>query len=103
MPPAAGFCCLRLLARFGGRSASSLEPISYHYRRACLLIRRRWNLRFAFAVKGPAPPHQLHGNGLLETGWSLPSANREKRNGRSSSLSLPTTSSATSLPTPIIL
>src|SRR5262249_38666922 len=46
---------------------------------------------------------QLHGNGLFDTGCSLPSAKREKRNGCSSSLSLPVTSSATSLPTPIIL
>src|SRR6185503_1911562 len=46
---------------------------------------------------------QLHGNGECEVGCSLPSAKRLKRNGRSRSLSLPQMSSATSLPTPIIL
>ena len=49
------------------------------------------------------PSTQLHGNGLLEVGCSLPLAKREKRNGSSSALFSPKISCATSLPTPIIL
>src|SRR2546430_15873461 len=51
----------------------------------------------------PGRDDQLHGNGLLEVGCSLPSAKREKRDGSNSSLGRPQMSSATSWPTPIIL
>ena len=49
------------------------------------------------------PFTQLHGNGLWEVGCNSPLANRVKRNGSSSALFSPSSSCATSLPTPIIL
>ena len=57
--------------------------------------------------RGVVPPAhvapQLQGNGEWLTGWSLPSAYRENRNGSRSVCGSPSTSFATSAPTPIIL
>jgi hypothetical protein len=46
---------------------------------------------------------QLQGYGEWLTGWSRPSANREKRKGSSNPWGSPSSSFATSCPTPIIL
>src|SRR5665811_310416 len=57
----------------------------------------------AFDIHRHLPCPQLHGNGLWEVGCSSPLAKRPKRNGSRSVLFSPSSSCATSLPTPIIL